>query len=281
MLSRNLLLSRAGIRSFSSTPVFTFNSKGQKGTIPKVGLGTAVMDDADCSEAVSYALNNGYTLIDTAMIYGNEKGVGEGIKKSGKARDDFFVITKVGFLQPDATQADIFHPMDPFNIKGMEETGIDMCLEKLGLDYVDCLLVHTPLASNLEYITAGTPHFFEYMNITAPDPRFAVTTTHLPGNPPNGGENMRDFICEAKLRKQKILGFDYDRDYEIRKQTWKNMENILKSGKAKSIGVSNYTAKLLKEMESYAEFMPAVNELELHPRRACDEMVKTAAEMGI
>lgn len=59
------------------------------------------------------------------------------------------------------------------------------------------------------------------------------------------------------------------------------MEKILKSGKAKSIGVSNYPALLLKEMEAYAEVMPAFNEIEFHPRHATPDILQTAADMGI
>lgn len=75
-----------------------------------------------------------------------------------------FVLTKVGQLQPEATESDVWLPCEPGNIKGNEEMGIDYNLEQLGLEYVDCLLVHSPICSNNEFSTACLPHFFEWMN---------------------------------------------------------------------------------------------------------------------
>jgi diketogulonate reductase-like aldo/keto reductase len=59
------------------------------------------------------------------------------------------------------------------------------------------------------------------------------------------------------------------------------MEKALKDGKAKRIGVSNYPHQLLKEMGDYANVMPAVNQLELHPKFANHELIKVAKEMGV
>ena len=55
------------------------------------------------------------------------------------------------------------------------------------------------------------------------------------------------------------MGIDYEAHLDMRKRTWKAMEKALKDGKAKMIGVSNYPAPLLEQMQSYAEVMPAVN----------------------
>ena len=82
----------------------------------------------------------------------------------------------------------------------MEEESIDMCLEKLGVDYVDCLLVHSPLASIAEYNTGAMPHYFEYANHMGLD-HLAVKPTHLPGMAPHGGESIREMLINAKLQR--------------------------------------------------------------------------------
>lgn len=62
--------------------------------MPRLGLGTWPMDDAQAASAVAGAIGLGYRLIDTAENYANERGVGEGIRKAGIARDEVFVTTK-------------------------------------------------------------------------------------------------------------------------------------------------------------------------------------------
>ncbi len=66
---------------------------GQK--IPWLGLGTWQSRNSDCAQAVSFALNHGYDMIDTAQIYGNEGQVGKGWRESGRSRDSFFLTTKI------------------------------------------------------------------------------------------------------------------------------------------------------------------------------------------
>ena len=62
--------------------------------MPRLGLGTWPMNDAEAADTVALALGMGYRLIDTAENYENERGVGEGIRRSGVARDEIFVTTK-------------------------------------------------------------------------------------------------------------------------------------------------------------------------------------------
>jgi diketogulonate reductase-like aldo/keto reductase len=99
--------------------------------MPYFGLGTFQSNDGDeVRNAVLYALNAGYRLIDTASFYNNEKGVGEAIRESGIPREDIFVTTKV--WNDD---------------QGFDQTlkAYDKSLEKLGMDYVDLLLIHWPI----------------------------------------------------------------------------------------------------------------------------------------
>lgn len=96
-------------------------------TMPVIGFGTSQL--GNCGEIVAAALKVGYRHIDTAWKYGTEKGVGEGIKASGVARKDIFLVTKVSH---EYLKADDF-------AKSVEES-----LERLQTDYVDVLFVHWP-----------------------------------------------------------------------------------------------------------------------------------------
>lgn len=98
-------------------------------TIPKLGLGTWFIDDDAAAEAVRAAIGIGYRNIDTAQAYGNEHGVGEGIRTCGVARDELFVSTKLAAEIKDYAGA---------------VAAIDGSLAKLGLDYVDLFLIHSP-----------------------------------------------------------------------------------------------------------------------------------------
>ena len=63
--------------------------------VPKLGLGTWFIDDAEAAEAVRKAVKLGYRLIDTAQAYGNERGVGEGVRTCGVRREELFVASKI------------------------------------------------------------------------------------------------------------------------------------------------------------------------------------------
>lgn len=160
--------------------------------MPVIGLGVwKIKEGEEVENAVKFALNAGYRLVDTAKIYNNEQGVGKALQTYGLLREEFFVTTKV--WNED---------------QGYESTlkAIDESLKKLDLSYVDLYLVHWPTAS-----------------------------------------------ADTKISINK------------REETWRAMEEIYKSGKAKAIGVSNYTMSHLEEMNHYATVMPAVNQVEFNP----------------
>ena len=94
--------------------------------MPAIGLGTFMMQPVDAEEAVYQAIKAGYRLIDTANGYMNESAVGRGIKKSGIAREDIFIETK---LWPTVYTS---------------PTAVDETLARLGVDYIDLLLLHQP-----------------------------------------------------------------------------------------------------------------------------------------
>ena len=94
--------------------------------IPQVGLGTYLLEPDDAQTAVTYALDNGYTLIDTANVYVNERAVGRGMRASGKNREQIFLETK---LWPSFFE---------------RETEVDETLERLGVEYIDLMILHQP-----------------------------------------------------------------------------------------------------------------------------------------
>lgn len=97
--------------------------------IPKLGLGTWFIKDELAAQAVEQAVKLGYRHIDTAQAYGNEAGVGEGVRNCGVAREDIFVTTKL-----DA------------GVKSYPEAvaSIDQSLQTLGLDTIDLMIIHSP-----------------------------------------------------------------------------------------------------------------------------------------
>ena len=98
-------------------------------SIPQLGLGVYKVDNAITGPLVSQALRSGYRLVDTASMYQNEKGVGEGIVNSGVPRNEIIVATK--FWMDDL---------------GYDKTlkAFDISLEQLGLSYLDVYLIHWP-----------------------------------------------------------------------------------------------------------------------------------------
>jgi len=97
--------------------------------MPLLGLGTWLLDDEQAAQAVRDAVSNGYRHIDTAQAYMNEAGIGEGIRSSGVEREELFITTKV------AAEAKTYEEVTE---------SIDESLTKMGLDYIDLLIIHSP-----------------------------------------------------------------------------------------------------------------------------------------
>ncbi|MBD2762069.1 aldo/keto reductase [Kocuria sp. cx-116] len=152
--------------------------------IPQFGYGVWQVDPDVAEEVVTKALETGYRHIDTAKIYGNEEGVGRAIAKSGIAREDLFITTKLWNDDQGYDSA----------LKA-----IDGSLERLGLDYVDLYLIHW-----------------------------------------------------SQPKKGKYL------------ETWKAFQEIKKSGKARSIGISNFGEDAFQDIIDTGD-IPAAHQIELHP----------------
>lgn len=97
--------------------------------IPQMALGTWFIDDDKAAEAVRNAVEIGYRHFDTAQAYGNERGVGEGIRTAGVPREELFVTSKVAAEHKDYASA---------------SDSIDESLGKMGLDYIDMMIIHSP-----------------------------------------------------------------------------------------------------------------------------------------
>lgn len=157
--------------------------------MPWFGLGVFKVEEGpELVHAIKTAICHGYRSIDTASIYGNEAGVGEGIregmKEAGITREDLFITSKVW-------NADLGYDS---TISAYEES-----LKKLGLEYLDLYLIHWPV--------------------------------------------------EGKY-----------------KEAWRALETIYNEGKVKAIGVSNFQIHHLEELMKDASVIPAINQVEYHPR---------------
>ena len=97
--------------------------------VPQLGLGTWFIEDAAVAGAVQAAAKLGYRHFDTAQAYGNERGVGEGVRTCGVAREELFVVSKVAAEHKTYEAA---------------KNSIDETLQKMGLDYLDMMIIHSP-----------------------------------------------------------------------------------------------------------------------------------------
>lgn len=97
--------------------------------IPQLALGTWLIDDDKVTDAVKSALQMGYRHIDTAQAYGNERGVGEGVRQSGIPRDEIFITSKVAAEHKSYESA---------------AKSIDDTLALMKIDYLNMMIIHSP-----------------------------------------------------------------------------------------------------------------------------------------
>lgn len=169
--------------------------------IPQLGLGVWQASNEQAATAVRTALQAGYRHVDTAAIYDNETGVGEGIASSGVKREEIFVTTK---LWNDAQGGD------------SALKAFDQSLKRLKLDYVDLYLIHWPAPRKDRYV-----------------------------------------------------------------ESWKTLVKLQKDGRAKSIGVSNFTPEHLDRIIAETGVTPVLNQIELHPRFQQTALRDAHAKRGI
>lgn len=187
---------------------FTLNS-GVK--IPRMALGVWEIPDDQVAGAVKAALNLGYRHIDTAQAYGNERGVGEGIRESGLKREDIFVNSKVAAEIKDYKTA---------------KASIDESLDKMGLDYLDMMIIHNP-------------------------------------------------------QPWKEVNQSSDRHFEGNLETWRAMEDAVKEGKLRTIGVSSFLKDDLDNIINNSSTVPAVNQILCHIGATDLDTIKYSQDKGI
>lgn len=170
-------------------------------SIPQLGFGVWRMPEADTPALVGTALGSGYRSIDTAAIYGNEGGVGRGLRETVVPRSDVFVTTK---LWNDN--------------QGHDATlrAFDDSLARLGLESVDLYLIHWPCPARGLYL-----------------------------------------------------------------ETWRALVRLREEGRARSIGVSNFTEDQLDRLVAETGVAPAINQIELHPRFQQHSLRAAHARLGI
>ena len=116
-------------------PAVTLNNGLQ---MPQIGLGTWPLKDHDAAPVMVTAIEAGYRHIDTAFRYGNQRGVGQGVRDSGIAREELFITSKLD---------------GEFQGENRAIAGLDACLQQLQMDYVDLLLIHWPLPQRNDYVS--------------------------------------------------------------------------------------------------------------------------------
>ena len=179
--------------------------------IPQLALGTWLIDDAVVTDAVKAAIEIGYRHIDTAQAYGNERGVGEGVRTCGVPREQIFVTSKVAAEHKDYKSA---------------ADGIDETLRKMKLDYLDMMIIHSP----------------------------------QPWKEVNQSDN---------------------RYVEGNREAWRALEDALKAGKLRAIGVSNFLKGDIDSLWETAEIKPIVNQVLCHISNTPLDLIEYCQGKGI
>jgi diketogulonate reductase-like aldo/keto reductase len=182
------------------SPILTLNNGVQ---MPALGLGVLSRETRDLTaDAVEAAIAQGYRLIDTAAAYLNERQVAEGLARSGIARSDMFITTKLWLTEYGYERA----------LRAFEAS-----LRRLAFDYVDLYLLHWPVPAAFDATVAS----------------------------------------------------------------YRAAEKALAEGRARAIGVSNFSPAHLKTLMERSDVVPAVNQVELHPGFAQPALHAAHARLGI
>lgn len=212
-----------------ATDIYFDLNDGHK--IPALGLGTVPSGDPKgVADQVYAAVKAGYRLIDTAWYYGTERYVGQALKKlfddGVVKREEIYITTKVW--------PSYYH--NP-------EKSLDESLEQLGLDYVDLLLQHWPIALNSD--ENGLPAV----------PKNEDGSLKYDDDPKNGTKWIDVYQELVKIKQN--------------------------TKKVRSVGVSNYSLPRLRKLLENVDVIPVVNQIEYHPQLPQDTLVQFAKKHGI
>jgi D-xylose reductase len=200
--------------------------------LPAVGLGLWKIDADMVGGLIEKAVGCGYRHLDSACDYGNEAEAGLGIERALAAglcrRDELWVTSKLW---------NTYHA--PEHVR----PALERTLRDLRLDYLDCYLVHFPIA--LAYV--------------APETRYP------PGwffDPDADAPAMRPVAVPQA-------------------ETWQAMEQLVDAGLVRRIGVCNYPVALLRDLQAAARIQPAVLQVEMHPRLVQEKLLRYCRETGV
>ncbi|CAD0082956.1 unnamed protein product [Aureobasidium vineae] len=228
-------------------------------SIPALGFGT--WQDKEAQEpAVVAALQAGVRHIDTAAVYGTEPAVGSAIKKSGVPRSEIFLVTKI--WNNSHAPEDV-------------EAALDTSLSNLGTDYVDLWYVYKGTASTSQQLpddVSTSVSEDQDPDITLPN-SFSSNIGWLMHWPSAFASGSSLFPKDSN-GKVKAGSSDYV-------ETYKAMEKLYKSGKARAIGVSNFSKAEMERLIKETSVVPAVHQLELHPYLQQHEFAEWHRSQGI
>ena len=179
--------------------------------VPMLALGTWFISDADATEAVKAAASIGYRHFDTAQAYGNERGVGEGMRTCGISREELFITSKVAAEHKTYQSA---------------ADSINETIRKMQLDYLDLMIIHSPQP---------------WAEVNQSDNRY------VEGN----------------------------------REAWRALEDALKAGKLRAIGVSNFLQGDIESLWEAASIKPMVNQVLCHISNTPLELINYCQEKGI
>ncbi|KAG0651970.1 glycerol 2-dehydrogenase (NADP(+)) [Hyphodiscus hymeniophilus] len=217
--------------------------------IPSVGYGTWASGSGGwCKDAVLEALKAGYRHLDCAWMYGVDAEVGAAIKESGIPRSEIFVTSKFPpqFLAPENA-----------------ELCLDTVLKDTGLDYIDLYLIHWPCAF--------TPKSKEALiNAKAKAGDGNDGTMEKDGKPVIDWEHTSRNLAEQAGQQGSLI------------PTWNAMKALVKKGKTRTIGVSNFSIADIKDLLPEAKDIPiSCNQIEVHPWLPQTELIAFGKEHGI
>lgn len=182
----------------ATQPLLTLNSLQ---VMPQLGLGVYKVNQDIAVQLVGHALDLGYRRIDTAALYDNEAEVGAAVRKSGVAREEIFVTSKIWNDRHGYHEA---------------KEAIQESVDRLNIGYVDMMLIHWPCPKQDKFV-----------------------------------------------------------------ETWHAFEEVLETGLVKGIGVSNFNQPHLEKLLQHSSITPAINQIELHPQLAQDQLREFNSRHGI
>ncbi len=219
--------------------------------IPSVGYGCWKVDKSNAADLIEEAIKCGYRHLDCAADYGNEKQVGEGIRRAIEGgvckREDLFVTSKLWntFHRPEHVEA-----------------ACRRSLQDLGLEYLDLYLIHFPIslkASSRMHYKYSTNEMHLQFQFVPFEKRYPPEWFHEPDAP------------NPKMELDPVPVQD----------TWKSMEKLVDAGLVLNIGVSNFNVQAIRDVHSYARVKPAVLQVEMHPYLQQSVLLRFATELGM